>query len=202
MSPRRSSLSRNQKITISLSIMAIIVMVITSFISGHVWFPNTPSSSEPDTAVITPSQPPSLTPEFTGISTTDDAPTVSGELSQIFVATVAASSGSLAPVNSSSCLWTEASRRGDFVEIMLEGESTVEKLRIALFGNHVTRVLLTFSDGSQQTSDLMVFRDYEYQDVFLEPVKTSSIRVEVQEVQDDFASNFGICHIEVFGAKP
>lgn len=95
----------------------------------------------------------------------------------------------------------EASGPGGSIELTLEGESSVEMLRIALFGNFVTKILLTFSDGSQQTKDLIIIRDYEYQDVLLEPVRTSSIKVEVLEVQDHFASDFGICHIEVFGTK-
>ena len=47
MSSRRSSLSLNQKITISVSILAIIAAVFTAFASGHDWFsPDLPGTVE------------------------------------------------------------------------------------------------------------------------------------------------------------
>lgn len=127
---------------------------------------------------------------------------VSNEPGPIAILDVEPSSGSWVPASSTSCLWTEASGQGASIVLTLEAERTIEKLRIALFGNFVTKIRLTFSDGSQQTKDLIVIRDYEYQDVDLEPVRTSSMTVEVLEVEDNFFSDFGICHIEVYEAKP
>jgi hypothetical protein len=44
MSPRRSNLSLNQKITISLAFLAILASILAAFISGHDWFPDKTSS--------------------------------------------------------------------------------------------------------------------------------------------------------------
>lgn len=38
MSPRRSSLSRNQKLTLIIAVLAIIVTIVSAFVSGHDWF--------------------------------------------------------------------------------------------------------------------------------------------------------------------
>jgi formylglycine-generating enzyme required for sulfatase activity len=44
MSPRKSSLSLNQKITISIAVLAIVVTIFTAFISGHDWFQSPPQT--------------------------------------------------------------------------------------------------------------------------------------------------------------
>lgn len=124
------------------------------------------------------------------------------ESEQIFIVDVQTSSGSKAPPDSSACLWTEASGQGAYTILTLERESIVHSLRVALNEPFVMKIKLTFSDGSQQTLGLDEIRDYEYQNVDLEPVRTSNITVEVLEVKDNSFSNFGICHIEVFGTKP
>ncbi len=147
----------------------------------------TPQSS------VTPSE------SITLIPSTARTPEESG---QIFIVEVQPSSGSKAPPNSSACLWTEASGQGAYIVLTLERESILHSLRVALNEPFVKKIKLTFSDGSQQTVGLEEIRDYEYQNVDLEPVRTSNITVEVLEVKDNFFSNFGICHIEVFGTKP
>lgn len=53
MTPRRSNLSPNQKLTLLLAILTILVAIIAAFVSGHDWFPNTPSSPEFVTATST-----------------------------------------------------------------------------------------------------------------------------------------------------
>jgi len=126
----------------------------------------------------------------------------SEELEQIFIADVQPSSGSMAPPDASACLWTEASGQGASIVLTLERESLVHKLRVALHTPFVKKIELTFSDGSQQTVDLEEFGDYVYQDVSLNPVRTSGITVKVLEVKNNSFDSFGICHIEVFGTKP
>ena len=126
----------------------------------------------------------------------------SEELEQTLIVDVQPSSGSMAPPDASACLWTEASGQGASIVLTLERESLVHKLRVALHTPFVKKIELTFSDGSQQTVGLEEYGDYVYQDVSLNPVRTSGITVKVLEVKNNSFNSFGICHIEVFGTKP
>lgn len=141
---------------------------------------------------VTPSESTTLIPS------SDQTPQ---EWGQIFIVDVQPSSGSKAPPDSSACLWTEAQGQGAYIVLTLERESIIHSLRVALNEPFVMKIKLTFSDGSQQTLGLEEIKDYEYQNVDLEPVRTSNITVEVLEVKENFFNNFGICHIEVFGSK-
>jgi hypothetical protein len=202
MSPRRSSLSLNQKLTLLIALLAIITTMIAAFISGHDWFPSASSISVPITDTVSQSPTQTLIP--TPIDTSTLSPPVTpvpDETGQIAIVEVQSSSGSTSRADSEYCLWIDASGQGATIELTLEHESIIDTLRVQLYGNFVRRISLTFSDRSQQTKDLIVTRDYEYQEVVLEPVRTLSITIEVLEVQDNFASNFGICHIEVFGSQ-
>jgi hypothetical protein len=146
----------------------------------------------------------SVTPPESTISTmpipaSDQA---SEELEQISIIDVQPSSGYKVPIDNSACLWTEASGQGAYIVLTLEQESLVRNLRVALNDPFVTKIELTFSDGSRQTADLEEIKDYEYQNVDLVPVRTSRITVKVLEVKNNSFSSFGICHIEVFGTTP
>jgi WD40 repeat protein len=156
-------------------------------------------SPTPDFATVT-SQSQIVSPT----ASTPPIPTLTftpGTEEQIAIVNVEAPTGSLVPVSSTSCLWTEVSGQGASLTLTLEQESTIDRLRIALFTPFVQTVRLTFSDNSQQTVTFDEIRDYEYQEVFLDPVKTSKITVEVVEVRDNSFNHFGICHIELFGSK-
>jgi hypothetical protein len=149
-----------------------------------------------------------LTPRFSkspsteepAVSTPPSNPTSEAQ-DQIFMVDAQSALGSIADLDSTECLWTQVNGRGATLVLTLQGETTIHQLRIELFGNFVRKLKLTFSDGSQQTKDLKLTDDYKYQEVDLDPVKTSSITVEVLEVQDSFLSVFGICDIQVFGKK-
>jgi hypothetical protein len=54
MSPRRSNLSLNQKIIISLAILGIIATIFAAFVSGHDWF--SPSLPTPTVILSSPSK--------------------------------------------------------------------------------------------------------------------------------------------------
>jgi hypothetical protein len=52
MSSRRSSLSRNQKLTLLIALLVVIVSLIAAFVSGHDWFSGTPATSESIATVL------------------------------------------------------------------------------------------------------------------------------------------------------
>ncbi len=124
------------------------------------------------------------------------------ELTQIFIVDVQPSSGSESPPDSSECLWTQVNGEGASIVLTLEQESTIHKLRVSLFTPYVQRVRLTFSDNSQQTVTFERYGDYIFQEILLDPVKTTTITVEVLEVEGNSFDSYGICHIEVFGTVP
>jgi hypothetical protein len=122
-----------------------------------------------------------------------------GGLTQIVIVDVQPSSGSEAPPDSSACLWTEASGPGASIVLTLEQESIVHMLRVSLFTPFVQRVRLVFSDNSEQTVTFERVGDYVYQEIPLDPVRTTTITVQVLEVENNSFESYGICHIEVFG---
>jgi len=91
MPGRRSSLSLNQRLTLILAALTIVTAIIVAFISGHDWFPTTPTSPELYTTTFTPSPSQTTLPTIT-VTATIPIPTIT--LTVRSTATIAARNGS------------------------------------------------------------------------------------------------------------